>query len=182
MGLDDLRCCSAALLALGCSGSMELTLQLEGPSVVEVHRLGPVPSPDVRLSDGSVPDGIEWEISRPAVARFGHRGFQALGHGRTDVIGHWEGQQVSWVLVVDPSLRLHFDRPPAHLVIGETVPLVVLVNGEPTGQAELTWSSSVPTVLGIDRGRATGLAPGTSYVTVEREGSRAMVELTVLQP
>ena len=182
MVAEDTWCYAVAVLALGCGGSVDVELILEGPQVVHVQRLGLVQPPPLRLSDGSVPDGVMWEVVEPAIAHVQNRGVHALGRGRTDVVGHWEGQQVAWTLVVDPSLQLVFDRAPATVLVGQTVPLLVLANDDPAPPQTLAWSVSSPEVLAVTAGEAQGIAPGVAYVTVAREGSRAMVEITVTEP
>jgi hypothetical protein len=123
-----------------------------------------------------------WEVSEPAIAHVQNRGVHALGRGRTDVVGHWEGQQVAWTLIVDPSLHLVFDQAPATVPVGQTVPLLVLANEAPASPESLAWSVSSPSILSVTPGEAQGVAPGVAYVTVAREGSRAVVEITVTEP
>ncbi|MFT4623948.1 MAG: hypothetical protein ACI8PZ_002604 [Myxococcota bacterium] len=179
---DEPMSCALTALLLGCAGSMDVEFRLEGPETVHVQRLGAVVGPQVSLSDGTLPEGVEWDVASPAVAEVDTDGVRALAPGETEVVGRWEGQEVVWKLIVAPALTLSFAGPPAEVRVGERLPLVVEGNGAPLDPELVDWESSDPEVLTVLTGAMQGVSEGTAYVTVERDGSRAMFEVDVTAP
>jgi len=173
----------AAPLILGC-GDREPPPQLllDGPGRVRVEALGPVMPPPLHLSDGSVPEGVQWQVSSDTILRVEGSGFVAVGTGEATVTGHWGGQVVRWTAVVRPDLVLRFQDPPASLRVGEAVSPAVstTLDGAPAEQPpQLKWSSSDPAVAVVDEGVVTAVAPGVVWITASLGESQAMLELAV---
>lgn len=90
-------------------------LELRGPALVRVDRLGPVEGPRVMLDNGSEPHGVIWSVSRGGIAEFDGSEVVAVGAGEVSVVGEWEDQRIEWTLVVDLATMLAFVDPPARL-------------------------------------------------------------------
>lgn len=174
----------AGLTVVACAEEevAPLALQLEGPSEVRIDHLGAVEGPRAILSDGSQPVDLAWSVTPEAVAIVAAKGLEAVGPGTAVVTGAWQGQSVTWTLVVEPAIALHFVEPPGRVDVGDDVELTVQGHlGEDLVETgALTWASSNEAVLTVAGGRATGHAAGVVYVTAESvSGSRATVQLEV---
>ena len=141
-------------------------LDHEGPLVVE--QLGPVPLPPVRLSNGSIPHGLECDVSRTRVARNKGGELRAVGPGETDVTCSWEAQQVTFQLEVKLATMLSFEAIPARVHVGERAEISVLARqGErPVALGPSRWESSNADVLAVSPGHVVGMSPGVAFVTV----------------
>ncbi|MCB9673805.1 MAG: Ig-like domain-containing protein [Alphaproteobacteria bacterium] len=168
---------------VGCGGTTP-ELMLEGEPHVRVQELGEVEAPIVRLSDGSVPEGLVWSVSEERVASIRDDGrVIAAGEGSTQITGSWQGQSVSWQLEVEPDFVLRFERIPASVAIGETHQLVVIaeLGGQSTPPTAVVYVSSAPEILSVDGGGLLkGESAGTAYVTASGHGGRAMAEIAVV--
>lgn len=173
------------LVLFACFATGTRTLTLEGPSDVSVDRLGPVPAPRVVAEDGSVPEGLIWNLSREGVARIEGGQVIAEGPGEVEVSVEWEGSRVAWMLRVELETVLSFVSPPPSVGVGEAVQLSVhgTLGGEPIELGSVSWTSSDDRVLQVSRdGEAIGVAPGVAYVTARSGGGSAMVEVEVHGP
>jgi uncharacterized protein YjdB len=174
---------AAAVLSVGCGSSTPQQLVLTGPERVIVTELGPVPTPDVALDDGTAPEGGAWRSSDEGVATVAGDGrVQAVGPGETEVVATWQDQSVSYVVAVDVPLLLRFVEPPETLAVGDTKGLHVeaLLSGENVDPGELAWSSSHPEIATVTAtGQATGVAPGVAWVSARAGSAEATLELRV---
>lgn len=170
------------LSVLACGAHEPPELVLAGPDRVRAEALGPVDAPAVVLHDGTVPEGLIWSLSREGVARIEQDRVIAEGPGVVQVVAEWEDQRVEWTLVVELGTTLAFVRPPARLRVGEEVPLEVeaTVGDDVVEPGPIEWASSDPGILAVDVGRATGVAPGTAWITASARGASAMAELEVV--
>jgi hypothetical protein len=171
---------STALIGLlvGACGAepASRTAELSGPERLVVDRLGVVDGPVVLMDDGTVAEGVSWSVAEAGVARVEGEAIHAVGPGETEVRGQWEEQELSWTLVVSLPVALHFDNPPARVLVGQAVALPLRVEG----QGAVSWASSDPAVAAVDAaGQLTGLAPGLVYVTASAGATSAMVEVEV---
>ncbi len=175
-----------AVLA-GCGGGQtvaEASLLLDGPELVRVDRLGPVAAPPrAVLSDGGVPEGLQWSVDPPEVARIDGDRVVAEAPGRARITGTWNGQSVDWTLAVEPAMTLRIDGAPARLSVGDTLSLraVGLIGEEAVDPGAVTWSSSDEELLPVDPdGSATALGPGRVWVTADSpSGAQAVVEIDI---
>lgn len=169
------------IVLIACETRREPELLLDGPSEVRVDHLGPVPAPRVVLGDGEVPEGLIWSFSRPGVASLQQGTFLAEGPGEVEVVAEWEGERVTWDLVVEIRTELSFVGAPAALAVGDAVDLRLTATqgGEPVDATAVAWTSSDDSVLSVDGGHLVGVAPGTAFVTASARGASAMVEVTV---
>jgi hypothetical protein len=172
-------------LATACGRPSEpARLVLDGPAEVHVTALGPVDGPEVRLADGTVPEGLIWTVSRPGVARVDGDTVVAQGPGHALIAAEWEGERVSWALDVELQTVVTFVDPPSVLRVGERHPLPInaVVAEQPVETGPIHWSSSARDVIEVDSdGIATGMGPGTAWITAETGGANAMVEIEVVR-
>lgn len=171
---------------VGCGGEAEApehTLRLEGPERVRVDELGPVSLPSVVLDDGTVAEGLTWTVGEGSVAKVQGTGVVAVAPGEVEVTGTWQGQTVTWTLVVDPAMNLHIEGARATLAVGDTLALrgVGSIGDTSVDPGAVAWSSSDAEILSIGAdGAATALAPGRVWVSgVTGGGSKATVEIDV---
>ena len=169
---------------LGCTVEPEETLALEGPAEVRVEYLGVVEGgPVAVLSNGGVPEGLEWTIAPDGVARIGAAGVEAVAPGQATITGRWQEQTVQWFLRVDPPVLLLVSDAPASVHVGQTVRLSVggRIESLSIDPGALTYRSSDPRVAATDpEGGITGVTPGVAYITVSASRGDAMVELHVV--
>ena len=173
----------AIWLALaGCPQPEAPELELEGPARVRVESLGPVEAPEVAVEGGGEPEGLTWTAEPASVAKVEGGQIEAVGPGEATITGEWQGQTVSWVLVVEPAVLLTIVEPPQKVAVGQSQPLKVQGRmGEETVEpGPLEWSSSAPSILTVTpEGVVTGVSPGVAYVTVKAANGEAMLELAV---
>ena len=169
------------LVLIACDPRREPERRLDGPSEVRVDHLGPVPAPRVVLGDGTDPEGLIWSFSRTGVASIADGAVVAEGPGTVSVVAEWEGERVSWDLVVELRTELSFVDAPANLAAGEAIDLRVAASrgGEPVDPQAVEWTSSDDQVIAVVAGHARAIAPGTAFVTARTGGASAMVEITV---
>ena len=172
------------LLVSACASEPPPQLLLEGSLDVRVDTLGRVTGPRAVISDGTPSSEIRWEVSPDDVARFdvNREHLLAIGPGEAEVMGQWRGQQVSWTLVVEPIIFLHFHEPPADLSVGETTHVMVLgrVQSDLVDPGVVRWATSDPDLATVDAmGRVTGRQQGIVYITASGTHSDAMLELVV---
>ncbi len=169
-------------LSIACSLHEEPVLVLDGPTRVQVHELGPVEGPVVRLSDGSDPAGLRVLVPRRDVAEVGGHQVIARGPGRTPVVARWRGQEVVWTLEVDLETELRVSGVPSSLRPGDKarLDLAAIRLGVPVALGEVTWMSSDPTVLAVSEGQVEALRPGRAFVTAQTKAAEAMVEVAVV--
>ncbi len=170
-----------ALCACTLGESNDPQLELRGPALIRVDRLGPVDRPRVMLHNGSEPHGVIWSVSRTGVAEFDGSDVVAVGAGEVRIMGEWEDQRVEWTLVVELATLLSFIDAPAFIRVGQAVDLEVEARRgtEIIDPGAVTWATSDRSVLSVEGGRATGISPGTAYVTARARGAQAMVEMDV---
>ena len=170
-------------LVLGCGQASSDDLILEGPVQLSVGSLGPVEAPRA-VVDGAAPEGVLWESSSAAVAEVTADGtVRAVGPGEASIVARWKGQEVSWTLTVEPSVRLRLVDPPAKVRVAETVQLGLeaFVAGERVTPGKVNWSSSSSEVASVDAaGAVTGVRAGVAYVTVSGSRGEAMAEIVVV--
>ncbi|MFT7520737.1 MAG: hypothetical protein ACI9MC_002888 [Kiritimatiellia bacterium] len=167
----------------GCGAFDSRTLELKGPKKVVVRALGQVDAPPTAmLSDGSKLQGAVVKTDPEGVVEVTAEGVFARAPGEASVSTEWNGQQVSWTLVVSPPLQLSLVNVPGQLGVGETAAAgltasVAGVTAEPKGAV---WTSSNPEILMVSSsGELRGVAPGVSFVMVKVADSEAMVEVSV---
>lgn len=171
----------AATIA-ACSFGETRELTLDGPPTLRTDALGVVEGPKVLLSDGEAPDGITWTVAPDGVATVEGGVVTAVGAGEATVTAEWQGQSVSWKLVVDPQVRLRLLDPPAELAVGKRQPLHVeaRIGDAVVDPGEVSWRSTATDVLTIaPSGEVQAKSPGVAYVIVSHGDSEAMAEITV---
>ncbi len=174
---------SAALIALvGCGNGREPELVLAAPPEIRAFALGPVDGATVRLGDGSEPEGVIWTVSHPEVAEVQGNRVVVRGPGEASVQAEWEGERVSFRVVVTLDTQLSFVDAPESLRVGEARALSVVARAgeQPVDVGPLTWSTSAPEVVRVDGGTVTAVLPGTAWVTARARGASAMLELEVV--
>ena len=169
-----------AVAACATPAGQSLDLKLSGPALVRVDRLGAVDGPDVVLSDGSVPDALRLEAAPSAVATVEQGQVHARSSGEATVTAHWQGQQVTWKLVVSPSEYLSLQDPPLGIPVGDRLELLVVNQHQArVGGEHLDWSTSAPEIATVEDGWVTGHATGVVFVTARGSGSQLVVELDI---
>ncbi|MEN0060864.1 MAG: hypothetical protein AAGA48_01880 [Myxococcota bacterium] len=169
-------------LSIACSLHEDPVLLIEGPDHIQVHELGPVDGPTLRLSDGSKPMGLRLLVPRREVAEVRPEYIVARGPGRTPVVARWRGQEVTWTLEVDLVTELRVTGVPSSLRPGDTarLDLSAVRSGRSVAVGEVTWVSSDPTVLQVQEGQIQAIRPGLAFVTAQTSGAAAMIELAVI--
>lgn len=159
-------------------------LVLDGPPSVRTDALGPVDGPTAVLSDGSEPEGLVWSLSPDGVATVEAGRVTAVAAGEATITGDWNGQQVSWTLVVDPAVSLSLVAPPSTVPVGQTAQLRVTakVGDQVVESGAVSWTSSSPEVLAVtESGEIEARKVGISYIVVKRGASEAMAEIQVVE-
>ncbi len=177
----------AWLIAWGCVGGVSTPLlALDGPDRVRVQSLGPVDGPTPVLPGGESVSDVVWTVTPDTVAQLGEGGvIEAIGPGEAVIRGDWQGQSVSWILVVEPAILLVFREAPAHLTAGQTATLNVegRLDEKVVDTGMLKWSTSDSAIAVVDElGVLTAVAPGMVYVSAASSTGEAMLELTVSAP
>jgi len=175
---------ASCLVLAACSFGESRELVLDGPPKVSTDTLGPVDGPTVLLSDGSAPKGLTWSVAPDRVATVQDGAVTAVAPGEATVTAGWNGQEVSWTLVVDPAVRLRLLSPPAQLQVGQRQPLHLeaRMGDKVVDPGQVSWRSSATDVLTVSpAGEVQAVAAGTSYVIVTRGSSEAMAEIQVVE-
>lgn len=167
----------------GGSGTVDAELALDGPARIRVDHLGAVQGPQVVLSDGTEPQGVVWTVSDGGVARIDGDSIVAEAPGEAQVTGSWEGQAVSWTLVVDPAMILHIQNARPRVSVGDmgTLRASATIGQESVDPGEVTWSSSDAELLTVAAdGTYEALGTGRVWVTAKTaNGAESMVEIDV---
>ena len=175
-----------ALSLVACGTVESRTLELKGPDKVTVRAFGPVQGPPVAvLSDGSPPEGAEVAVTPEGVVELAGDRVVARARGEAVVSTTWNGQSVSWTVVVSPPLQLSLQNVPATMAVDQTVTAAVAASsgGKPADAAGATWSSSKAEVLEVSpTGELRGVSAGIAYVVVKLGESEAMAEVRVSAP
>jgi len=172
-----------AVLAACTSSEPQPQLALDGPARVKVDTLGKVDGPHAVGPEGVEPEGLVWSVTPDHVARVEDGQVIAIGRGEAMVTGNWHDQQVQWELVVEPTVTLAFDDPPAEIEVGDRRKLAIqaTIGGQPAIPVSLDWSVEPDGIAVIDEdGVLEARAAGTIWVTAKHGTSEAMAEIDVV--
>jgi len=165
--------------------SIEITPTFISLAVGETSRLSAAP----RADDGEILDGreIAWSSADPSLATIGADGeIHPVAVGRLQISATCEGKTASSEITVlpVPVAEIEFKEPTLSMELGDSRSLSPIVRTRDGGLANdrlLSWSSSLPEVVGVGPdGRLVALAVGTVSVRVESEGVSRAVTVEVV--
>lgn len=165
-----------------CFADSAPTLHLDVAERLVADDIGPVRGVSAALSDGTTPDGVTWSVVDESVAAWSGDVLFAKAAGETGVVARWRGQEVRFLLVVDPPMRINFEDSPERVSVGSSTPLAVHGHrgAEKLDAGPATWRSTDPSRATVDaNGVVTGLSAGTVWISAEAHGGTAMLELIV---
>ncbi|MBO4902861.1 MAG: Ig-like domain-containing protein [Lachnospiraceae bacterium] len=84
--------------------------------------------------------------------------------------------------VYDNMPGLTLSRTSATINVGNTLELTASVNGTALDPAQVTWSSSDPSVARVSQGVVEALAPGTAVIKAKFDGNEVVCNITVKNP
>jgi len=127
---------------------------------------------------------VAWKSSSRKVATVSKTGVvKGVKPGKAKITATAGGKKKTYtvtVVAVPKSVNVSVKDPPKTLAVGKTQSLKVRASGTaPTG-AKVTFKSSKPSVLTVDKaGKLTAVAPGTAKVTVKIGGKKATLTVKV---
>ena len=153
----------------------EMSLYLD-----ETGRLSYTLTPD--NADGNV---VTWVSDNPAIATVADGVVQPVAVGQTVVAAEASGKRAECTVTV---LRRYVPVTsvvitPATLEIkeGETATLVATLLPEDSDLRAATWTSSDPSVVTVQNGVVTAVAPGTAVITAKADDASGTCTVTVLK-
>ena len=133
---------------------------------------------EVTLDGEATETAAEWSSSDPTVASVENGKVTALKEGETRITASAEGvSAVCEVTVAAAEFTVSLDKAELALFVGESAQLSASSSDGVT--REYVWTSSDPTVAGVENGNVTALAEGTAMITASAAGKSASCAVTV---